>query len=145
MDSITPADAVVCNAFWTQKSSKKYLNFLCEFGYFRFCRSVMGMSPSSSTLGQALDAKTGHLVATRKLVRQADDYLGAGVTTTTPATCSKPSWTCAPGRGSRFPRKSLSGEATTTPSIGLAWSSRQEEQGRMRRELKLSRISCPHQ
>ena len=36
------------------------------------------MSPSSSTLGQALDAKTGHLVATRKLVRQADDYLGAG-------------------------------------------------------------------
>ena len=39
----------------------------------------MGMSPSSSTLGQALDAKTGHLVATRKLVRQADDYLGAGV------------------------------------------------------------------
>ena len=79
MDSITPADAVVCNAFWTQKSSKKYLNFLCEFGYFRFCRSVMGMSPSSSTLGQTLDAKTGHLVATRKLVRQADDYLGAGV------------------------------------------------------------------
>ena len=79
MDSITPADAVVCNAFWTQKSSKKYLNFLCESGYFRFCRSVMGMSPSSSTLGQALDAKTGHLVATRKLVRQADDYLGAGV------------------------------------------------------------------
>ena len=37
------------------------------------------MSPSSSTLGQALDAKTGHLVATRKLVCQADDYLGAGV------------------------------------------------------------------
>ena len=62
----------------TEESSKKYLNFLCEFGYFRFCRSVMGMSPSSSTLGQALDAKTGHLIATRKLVRQADDYLGAG-------------------------------------------------------------------
>ena len=38
----------------------------------------MGMSTSSSTLGQALDAKTGHLVATKKLVREADDYLGGG-------------------------------------------------------------------
>ena len=62
----------------SEESSKKYLNFLCEFGYFRFLRSVMGMSTSSSTLGQALDAKTGHLVATKKLVREADDYLGGG-------------------------------------------------------------------
>ena len=62
----------------TEESSKKYLNFLCEFGYFCFLRSVMGMSTSSSTLGQALDAKTGHLVATKKLVREADDYLGGG-------------------------------------------------------------------
>ena len=62
----------------SEASSKKYLNFLCEFGYFRFLKSVMGMSTSSSTLGQALDAKTGHLVATKKLIRDADDYLGGG-------------------------------------------------------------------
>ena len=162
LDSIPPADAVVCNAFWTQKagagpnvgrmvvdsrplnvlirrghhpaydpatlvkgmdpglrsywkcdlsqafyqckiseqSSKKYLNFLCEFGYFRFCRSVMGMSPSSSTLGQALDAKTGHLVATLQ--------------------------------------RNLNGEGTTSPFNGLAWSYKQAEQSRMRRESRLS-------
>ena len=62
----------------SEESSRKYLNFLCEFGYFRYKRSIMGMSTSSSTLGQALDAKTGHLVATKKLVREADDYLGGG-------------------------------------------------------------------
>ena len=64
----------------SEASSKKYLNFLTEFGYFRFLRSPMGVSTSSSTLGQALDAKTGHLVATKRLVREADDYLGGGET-----------------------------------------------------------------
>ena len=34
----------------SEESSKKYLNFLCEFGYFRFLRSVMAVSYTHLTL-----------------------------------------------------------------------------------------------
>ena len=64
----------------SEDSSKRYLNFICEFGIWRFKKIVMGISISNHVLSQCLDAKTGHLVASRRMVRDCDDYLAGGKT-----------------------------------------------------------------